>query len=81
MRHAGLFDAEKEVARLRKQQEKLAGELAGIDGRLSNEKFVQKAPQHVVADARKQREDSAQRLSLIEEKLLQMQTTARTAKQ
>ena len=61
---------------MRKQKDKLAGELAGVDSRLGNEKFLKKAPESVVADVRKQRDESAQRLSLIEEKLQQMQALA-----
>ena len=44
---AGLFDPHKELARLGKQQEKLQGEIAGLDGRLSNSSFVDKAPAKV----------------------------------
>ena len=44
---AGLFDPQKELARLSKQQEKLAGEIAAMDGRLANQSFVDKAPAKV----------------------------------
>lgn len=73
---AGLFDPDKEIARLRKQQQKLAGDLAGVDNRLGNKSFVAKAPDHVVAETRRQRDEVAQRLSLVEEKLQQMQDLA-----
>lgn len=68
------------MARLAKQREKLAKELVGVEGRLGNQAFVQKAPEHVVADVRRQRDESAQRLSLIEEKLQQMQDLAAVAR-
>ena len=45
---AGLFDPHKEIARLGKQQEKLQGEIAGMDGRLANQSFVDKAPAKVL---------------------------------
>ncbi|KAK9814981.1 hypothetical protein WJX73_003862 [Symbiochloris irregularis] len=73
---AGLFDADKEAARLRKQREKLAGELKGLDGRLSNDSFVSKAPENVVAEARGKRDEAARQLSLVEDRLKQMENLA-----
>lgn len=69
---AGLFDAQKEIARLEKQQEKVSAELAGADARLSNQSFVAKAPEHVVAEFRNQREAAQQKLQLLAEKMEQM---------
>ena len=46
---AGLIDAEAELARLAKQLEKVAKDLAKVSGKLSNEKFVGKAPEAVIA--------------------------------
>ena len=51
---AGLFDAQKEVERLTKQQQKIEKELAGLQGRLSNPKFVEKAKPGVVEEVRQQ---------------------------
>ena len=45
---AGLFDPQKEADRLTKQRDKLAGEIQGMDARLSNQKFVSKAPEKVL---------------------------------
>ncbi len=69
---AGLFDAAKEIARLEKQQEKAAAEVANADARLSNQSFVAKAPEHVVAGFRNQREAAQQKLQLLAEKMEQM---------
>ena len=44
---AGLFDPRKEADRLTKQRDKLAGEIQGMDARLSNQSFVSKAPEKV----------------------------------
>ena len=49
---AGLFDVVKERARLGKQREKLAKDLAGVAARVANQAFMSKAPPHVVAEAR-----------------------------
>lgn len=54
---ADLMDLDAEKARLNKSIEKLGKEAGGIKGRLSNEKFLEKAPAHVVAEAKEQLAD------------------------
>jgi len=49
---AGLIDTEAELTRLNKQLEKTAKDLAKVTGKLSNEKFVGKAPEAVIAKER-----------------------------
>ena len=51
---AGLFDPAKETERLRRQQGKLEKEVAALAGRLSNQKFLERASPTVVAEARQQ---------------------------
>jgi len=46
---AGLIDKDAELARLNKEIDKLQKELGKLQGKLSNEKFVSKAPEEVVA--------------------------------
>ena len=46
---AGLIDKEAEITRLNKEVTKLQKELERVQGKLSNEKFVSKAPEEVVA--------------------------------
>ena len=46
---AGLIDKDAELARLNKEMEKLQKDLKSVQGKLSNEKFVSKAPEEVVA--------------------------------
>ncbi len=62
---AGLIDKDAELARLDKEIEKLSKDIARIEGKLSNEKFVANAPEAVVA---KEREKIAQ-FSTSQEKL------------
>lgn len=50
---AGLFDVAKERARLARQREKLAKELAAVAARVANEAFMSRAPPHVVAEVRR----------------------------
>lgn len=45
MPFADLVDIEKEIARLNKEKDRLAGELKRVQGMLSNENFVKKAPE------------------------------------
>jgi valyl-tRNA synthetase len=64
---AGLVDVAKECARLRGELTALEKQLQALEGRLSNEKFVSKAPPDVVdAERRKLSEWSARRQQLRE---------------
>lgn len=49
---AGLIDKDAELARLDKEMAKLDGEIASIEGKLSNDGFVARAPEAVVAKER-----------------------------
>ena len=44
----GLIDMDKEIARLEKELDKLQKELDRVDKKLSNENFVNKAPEKVI---------------------------------
>jgi valyl-tRNA synthetase len=48
---AGLIDIAEEKSRLQKSNEKLAKEIAGLNGRLNNPNFAASAPEDVVAEA------------------------------
>ena len=48
----GLIDVEKETARLQKELDKLEKEIGRLTGKLSNEGFLKKAPEAVVAKER-----------------------------
>ena len=62
-----LIDFEKERARLDKERKKLAQELARIDGKLSNEGFVKKAPPELIAAEEEKREKFRAMLKKVEE--------------
>ena len=47
-----LVDIEKELERIAKELEKARKNLCSLEGKLSNENFVSRAPEHVVADIR-----------------------------
>ena len=55
---SGVIDIDVERARLRREMDKLAGEIVGIERKLANADFVARAPDHVVAEQH-ERKDSA----------------------
>ncbi|TDB49201.1 valine--tRNA ligase [Photorhabdus luminescens] len=70
---AGLVDKEAELSRLNKEIEKLDKEIGSIEGKLSNEGFVSRAPEAVVA---KERERLASCNTSKEKLLAQKETIA-----
>ena len=50
MPFAELVDIEKEIGRLKKEEEKLEKELARVNGMLNNERFISKAPESKVQE-------------------------------
>lgn len=59
---AGFIDKAAELTRLSKEIEKLIGEVKRIEGKLSNENFVAKAPEAVIAKEREKMQDYQQGL-------------------
>jgi valyl-tRNA synthetase len=49
---AGLIDVAEERARLERELERVAEDLDHVDGKLSNENFVERAPEHIVQKER-----------------------------
>lgn len=68
----GLIKLEDELARLEGEQAKLEKEVARIDGKLSNEKFVSRAPEHVVAEERNKRLGYLSQLETVKERIQQV---------
>ena len=63
----GIIDFEAEKARLEKEMAALEKEIASLKGRLSNEKFLERAKPEVVADTRKRMEESETKLEKLKE--------------
>ena len=62
----GLIDIAAETARLEKSLQKLSKELGGLRGRLKNPKFLESAPEEVVAETKENlaaREEEEDRLT------------------
>ena len=70
---AGLIDVEAECARLNKEISKLEGGLKAVSGKLGNTKFVDNAPQAVVAREREKEQQMSGALKALREKLEQLQ--------
>ena len=64
-----LIDVEAEVQKMEAQLQHLEGFLAGIKKKLSNERFVQNAPEAVVAMERKKQSDSEEKIASLKESI------------
>ncbi len=69
---AGMIDLDKERARLQAEITQLDGPLAALLGRLSNDKFVAKAPPAIVEAERAKAAEWQSRLDLLRQKLRQL---------
>lgn len=72
MPFAELVDVEKEIGRLVKEKERLTKELARVDGMLSNERFVSKAPEAKINEEKAKQEKYRQMMAQVEERLGQL---------
>lgn len=66
---AGLVDVEAEKAKLRKELDGVAKDLKGIEGKLSNEQFLGRAPADIVEKQRRIQEELLEKRARLEERL------------
>ena len=64
-----MIDVDAEIAKMEAQLKHLEGFLAGIQKKLSNERFVQNAPEAVVALERKKQSDSEEKIAALKESI------------
>ena len=69
----GLIDIDAELARLNKELEKWAKEVKLVSGKLSNEHFVSKAPESVVAEERAKQADYVEKHATVEKRIVELQ--------
>ena len=69
---AELVDIKQEIERLQKEEKPLEGELARVNGMLSNERFMSKAPEAKVAEERAKLEKYTQMIEQVRERLAQL---------
>ena len=65
----GLIDLDKENARLSKRLNELEGHLQGIEKKLSNDNFVNRAPENVVEHEKKKMQDMTAEYELVKANL------------
>ena len=66
-------DIDKEIERLQKEEQRLTKELARVNGMLSNERFMSKAPESKVAEERAKLEKYSQMMDQVKERLTHLQ--------
>ena len=69
---AELVDISQEIERLEKEEKRLTGELARVNGMLNNERFMSKAPESKVAEERGKLEKYTQMMEQVKERLAQL---------
>ena len=67
-----LVDIAQEIERLKKEEKRLTGELARVNGMLSNEKFMGKAPQAKIDEEKAKLEKYTQMMEQVKERLAQL---------
>ncbi len=70
---AGLIDKDAEISRLNKEIEKVQKGLAGVEGRLNNPSFTEKAPENVVNQVKQQAEEQRSALESLEQQLAKIE--------
>ena len=67
------MDISQEIARLEKEEKRLTGELARVNGMLSNERFLSKAPEAKIAEEKEKLEKYTQMMKQVKVRLEQLQ--------
>ncbi|RSK24660.1 valine--tRNA ligase [Bhargavaea beijingensis] len=68
----GLINIEEELARLEKELGKWQGELKRVEGKLSNERFVSKAPAAVVEEERAKQKDYQEKYDAVQKRIAEL---------
>lgn len=68
----GLINIEEELARLEKELGKWQGELKRVEGKLSNERFISKAPEAVVEEERAKQKDYQDKYDSVEKRIAEL---------
>ncbi len=70
---ADLVDLDKELERLKKEENRLSGELARVNGMLGNEKFVSRAPQAKIEEEKAKLVKYTQMMEQVKEQLARLE--------
>jgi len=71
---AGLINIEEEIVRLEKEWDKWNKEVERVQKKLSNEKFISKAPQSIVDEERAKEKDYLEKRATVEERLKEIKS-------
>jgi valyl-tRNA synthetase len=69
----GVIDIAEESKRLKREIDKVGSEIKQIDAKLANDKFVSRAPEHVVEEQRERRAEAAATATKLEQALKRLQ--------
>jgi valyl-tRNA synthetase len=72
---AGIIDVDAESKRLKREIDKVGSEIAQIDAKLANEKFVSRAPEHVVEEQRERKSEAEATAAKLEQALKRLEAT------
>jgi valyl-tRNA synthetase len=72
---AGLINIEEEIARLQKEWEKLNNEVDRVQKKLSNQGFVAKAPEKVIAEERAKEQDYSEKRAAVEARINELKNS------
>ena len=72
---AGIIDVAAELKRLKREIDKVGSEIRQLDAKLANEKFVARAPEHVVEEQRERKADAEATASRLEQALKRLEAT------
>lgn len=72
---AGLINIDEEIARLQKEWDKLNNEVERVQKKLSNEGFVAKAPEKVIAEERAKEQDYLEKRAAVEARMNELKNS------
>ncbi|HYB06187.1 MAG TPA: valine--tRNA ligase [Methyloceanibacter sp.] len=72
---AAIIDMAVESKRLKREIDKVGSEIRQLDAKLANEKFVARAPEHVVEEQRERKADAEATAARLEQALKRLETT------
>ena len=70
---AGIIDIDAESKRLKREIDKVGSEIAQLDAKLRNEKFVSRAPEHVVEEQRERKAEAEAIAAKLEQALKRLE--------
>ncbi|HWM30254.1 MAG TPA: valine--tRNA ligase [Methyloceanibacter sp.] len=70
---AGIIDIDAESKRLKREIDKVGSEIAQLDAKLANEKFVSRAPEHVVEEQRERKSEAEATAAKLEQALKRLE--------